>query len=234
MSKYEYGILAKYYDKLYNKKDYENESQFLNCILAKYNVKNILDAGCGTGSHMKLLEQKNYLCTGLDISNDMLSIAKNKVKGSLYQGNIMDFNLNTKYDAIISMYAVFNHLINQEDAIKTLKNFAEHLRSNGIVIIDLHNPITSGIKYDVINGIERKMKWDYNIKTRMERTSITYNIDNKLFKDTHIFRIYDLKAIKKFAEIAGFDFISAYENYDINKNANPYSKNIQVLLKKSI
>jgi 2-polyprenyl-3-methyl-5-hydroxy-6-metoxy-1,4-benzoquinol methylase len=234
MGKYEYGLLAKYYDQLYSNKDYKKETNFLTDILSKYRVKTILDVGCGTGNHMQLLEQKNYICTGLDISDDMLQTAKTKVKGPLHQGNIIDFNLSTKYDAIICMYAVFNHLIKEEDAIKALQAFSNHLYSDGIIIIDLHNPSISGKKEDIVNGIGRKMVWDYDSKTRIEKTSITYNIDNKILEDSHIFRIYSVDEINDFIKTTGLIFIAAYENYDLNKKANAQSKNIQIVLRKTI
>lgn len=234
MAQYEYGLLAKHYDELYSRKDYQKETAFLTNILSKYNVKTILDAGCGTGSHMRLLEQNNYTCTGLDISNDMLLIAKNKVNGPLHQGNITDFNLYNKYDAIISMYAVFNHLLAKENIIESLKTFTNHLNPNGIIIVDLHNPSSSGNKEDTINGIGRKMIWNYDPINKVEQTSIIYTIDNNSFEDNHTFKIYSIDEIKEYAEYVNLTFIAAYENYDINKLANDKSKNIQILLQKSI
>lgn len=40
----------------------------------------------------------------------MLAIAKSRTKGNLFEGNLIDFKTDKEYDAIISMFAVFNHL----------------------------------------------------------------------------------------------------------------------------
>ncbi len=50
----------------------------------------------------------------------MLNIARNRVHGYLYAGNLLDYNINKKYDAIISMFAVFNHLNNYNELGKEI------------------------------------------------------------------------------------------------------------------
>ena len=42
-------------------------------------------------------------------------MAKKRVRGSLYIGNMLDFKLNKKYDAIICMFAVINHLTSYDE-----------------------------------------------------------------------------------------------------------------------
>ena len=67
------------YDLLYKSKDYEREVEYLNKLIKKNykkKIKNILDIGCGTGKHASLLVDKGYQLHGVDMSPQMISIAK--------------------------------------------------------------------------------------------------------------------------------------------------------------
>ena len=71
-------------------------TEVANNIVEKYklegNVK-ILDIGCGTGEHTLELLKKGYKVTGVDLSNEMLKIAKKKLLlNNLFSNNL--YNLN--------------------------------------------------------------------------------------------------------------------------------------------
>src|SRR3989344_49475 len=74
---------AKYYDDLYQEKNYEAECDFLKKIFQRYSKKKILtilDLGCGTGNHDFVLGKRGYKVTGVDFSKEMVAIAKEKNK----------------------------------------------------------------------------------------------------------------------------------------------------------
>jgi ubiquinone/menaquinone biosynthesis C-methylase UbiE len=223
-----YKRLAKYYDISYKNKDYNNEANFIIKILKKYQVKTILDAGCGTGTHMMLLEKKGFICTGLDSSQEMLNVAKGKVNGNLILGDMANFNLNKKFDSIICMFAGFNHLISKDKAINALTCFHEHLKSGGILLIDLHNPHDNGSKEETIGNIKRTMKWDYDKIVGIEKTEIKFIVPEGTIYDSHKMKIYSIEDIICLLTKAGFRDIKVYENYSFNL-ANQKSKNLEVV-----
>ena len=225
---FEYKDMAKYYDLFYKNKSYDKEVEFLvNLIKSR---KNILDVGCGTGIHMVNLENIGYNCDGIDLNLEMLDIAKSRVKGNLYNGNLLDFKLNKKYDAIISMFAVFNHLNNYEEFLNGIANLFNHLKDNGILIIDLHNGRSTGEKENSYQDYKRIMKWSFNENTFRETTDITYIIDNKEYKDKHIFLIYQITKIKEILDKLNLNY-KLFENYTFD-DATDSSKNIQIVIYK--
>lgn len=224
----EYQEMAKYYDLFYKKKNYDKESTFLENLINKR--KNILDVGCGTGLHMHYLEEKNYQVEGLDLNEGMLEVAKTRVKGLLYQGNLLDFQPKKKYDAIISMFAVFNHLNNEQELEKAILHWYKYLNENGILIIDLHNGRKSGEKETTIDNCKRIMKWTFDNATFKENTEITYIIDGKIYQDTHVFQIYKPKQIEEILKKYNLKY-QLYENYSLEK-ATDDSKNIEIVIEK--
>lgn len=224
----EYKKLAKYYDILYESKGYEKESKFIIAILKKYNVRSVLDVGCGTGNHLIFLKKEGFDCEGLDLNQEMLNIAKQKLDVPLYKGDLTDFNINKKFDAIICMFATFNHLIESDSANKAMSNFYNHLNPNGILLIDLHNPQNNGSKVDNFGGINRVMSWSYDKSSKTEKTKIKFNVPEGIINDEHILRIYPIEEIKRLLVKADFSKIEAYENYTFNQ-ATKLSKNIEIL-----
>ena len=225
---HEYNDMAKYYDLFYNTKSYDKEVGFLINIIG--NRKTILDVGCGTGIHMHLLEQKGYFVDGIDLNNEMLEIARNRTKGHLFKANLLDYKIQSKYDAIISMFAVFNHLNNYKEFEQGILHSLEYLNKNGILIIDLHNSRKSGEKSTTYNEYIRIMKWNFNLNTFKETTDITYIIGNDKYTDSHIFLIYEINKIKTILDKYDLKY-NLLENYTFNE-ANDNSKNINIVIYK--
>ena len=184
----EYGKMAKYYDLFYKDKDYNKEINFITDLIN--DRKTILDVGCGTGIHMHLLESIGYEVDGIDLSKDMLEIADSRVNGKVYQSNLLYYKINKKYDVIISMFAVFNHLNSYEELEKGIINGYNHLKDNGILIIDLHNEEVMGKRKQIIM-ILKEYEMQFDKEHFIEHTDIDYIIDNKIYHDMH-----DLKFMK--------------------------------------
>ena len=77
-----YNEFAEYYDRLMDDVDYEQWFNYISEIFNKYerNPKDILEIACGTGNLTKYLGKEGYLVTCFDLSEEMLSIAYNKLR----------------------------------------------------------------------------------------------------------------------------------------------------------
>jgi SAM-dependent methyltransferase len=136
---------ASYYDSLYQNKDYEKECDFLSVIFKKYSAKpvhSILDVGCGTGTHDLVLDNRGYTVTGIDLSPEMVDIAKGKIKDKktqldFFQGDARNFNLNKKFDTVVSMFAVLSYQAKNEDIISSFKCARQHLDKGSLFIFDI-------------------------------------------------------------------------------------------------
>ncbi len=134
-----YKELAKFYDLIYHWKDYKAEAETIQELIKKFKTSDgyiLLDVGCGTGMHIKYFKEV-YSCTGIDINNEMVEVAKSKVKGvNFKQGDMIDFDLNTKFDVILCLFSSIGYVKTYINLEKTIINFANHMKKGGVVIIE--------------------------------------------------------------------------------------------------
>lgn len=134
-----YKQFAKYYDSIYRWKDYKSESVKLRKLIKKYKSsrgKEMLDVACGTGNHIQYLK-KYFHITGIDIDKDMLGIARKKFPDVKFiRGDMRTFKINKQFDFIVCLFSAIGHLKTYSNLAKTVKNFANHLKSGGVMIVE--------------------------------------------------------------------------------------------------
>ena len=95
----------------------------------------VLDLGCGNGALTKVLQNKGYCVKGLDMSEELLSIAKEKYPTiDFMQGDATDFTLPEPVDVVFSN-AVF-HWINKDRQMNMLKCVHEALKKKGQFVFE--------------------------------------------------------------------------------------------------
>ncbi len=135
---------AYYYNMFYRDKDYAGEAVVVKEIIEKYGKqhfeKKILNIGCGTGRHDLELNKFGYQIHGIDLSDDMINIARNNApdnNGFLYEvADARDFEAKTSYDIIISLFHVMSYQNTNEDIKKVFHNVSRALNKGGIFLFD--------------------------------------------------------------------------------------------------
>jgi ubiquinone/menaquinone biosynthesis C-methylase UbiE len=106
----------------------------------------VLELACGTGRVTIAMAQAGHVIDGLDLSEEMLRVFRAKLSRvpaevaariDLHHGNMADFALDGRYDAIIVPFRGFQALTSYDDAVSSLAAIRRHLVPGGIVIIDL-------------------------------------------------------------------------------------------------
>ena len=134
-----YRDLAAYYDEIYGFKNYEKESGKIKTLIARYkksNGRKLLDVACGTGNHISFLKRR-FLVEGIDSSPDMLRVARKKHPDVVFhRGDMSNFNLQSRYDAITCLFSAIGHLRTRKRMKQAVQNMAAHLRPGGVLIIE--------------------------------------------------------------------------------------------------
>lgn len=109
----------------------------------------VLELGCGTGRITLPIACAGVEIAGLDFSNDMLKIAREKASRldnesrdriRLVQGDMRSFNLNKKFRLIIIPFRAFLHLMTGEEQRQALQCVHRHLEDDGKLIFNIFDP----------------------------------------------------------------------------------------------
>lgn len=135
----DFEVISGYYDALYvNEKEYAPEAAKVKQLLSKHGVPShgdLLVLACGTGGHIPYF-QDDYRITGLDLSEDMLSVARRKFPElTFHVGNLIDFQLEERFDAMICLYGSIGFVRSVENLRASMQRLAAHLRPNGVALI---------------------------------------------------------------------------------------------------
>ena len=207
---------AQYYNMLYKDKDYRGEVEYIDLLIREKfpEAKTILDLGCGTGRHAQLLAEKNYTVFGVDVSEDMLSIAKQLPSNpnlAFQHGDIRSLSLGRKYDIVVSLFHVMSYQSKNEDLINAFHTMYDHLNDCGVFLFDfwfgpavIKNPPTVRVKRfenDIIKILRiAEPIIDPNKNTvDVNYEMIIQNKTNKFmssFKETHTLRYLFVPEIK--------------------------------------
>lgn len=130
---------SKYYDLLYRDKDYEGEARYVHELIARQRpgARSVLDLGCGTGRHAALLAQRDYQLTGVDLSEEMLKVARESAPQlSFVQGDVRSVRLGKTFDVVLSLFHVMSYQTTNADLRAALATLREHLAPGGLFVFD--------------------------------------------------------------------------------------------------
>jgi len=133
-----YDLFAPYYDAVTG--DSSTETAFIDSIIKHAHPQpvTLLEVACGTGGITASLASK-YQVTGLDISPEMLAVARKKLPAGipLHLADMSSFELNAKFDVVICIYHGINHLL----SFSGWKGFFDcayrHLNDGGVLCFDI-------------------------------------------------------------------------------------------------
>ena len=136
-----YSQSAPLYDLIYGgavRKNYAAESAHIDQAIRARNpaAATLLDVACGTGRHLEHL-RKRYTVAGLDASPDMLSVARQRLRGvPLHLADMRDFDLPERFDAVTCLFSSIGYLTTEADLRRAIAAMARHLAPAGVLVID--------------------------------------------------------------------------------------------------
>ncbi|USH01277.1 class I SAM-dependent methyltransferase [Grimontia kaedaensis] len=113
-----------------------------------------LDIGCGcTGRFMDLLMSEGFTPSGLDVSGEMLKIAREKHPNVRFiQGDICEYLLSEKYDFITAWDSIWHIPLSEQKQVLT--KIVESLNEGGVFIFSFGGTEESGAHKDDFMGPE--------------------------------------------------------------------------------
>ena len=228
----QYRDFAFVYDELMDDVDYDGWVNYIEQIIKNENaeVKNILELACGTGNITIPLAKKNYDIAGIDISDEMLNVARSKGEKQgidlvLLEQDIaeLDFDV-TNLDCVLCACDGFNYITYDEDLMNVFSKTYELLKQEGIFIFDISSFYKlSTVLGDNMYGENRdgvSYMWqnyfdDEQNLVEMELTFFVADEDGKYEKheERHLQRAYTEEEILDILEEAGFSDVKVYGDF---------------------
>lgn len=133
---------AELYDRI-NGNAYMPYADFLESAFEKSDipVKEVLDLGCGAGGIAAILADRGFDMVALDISPEMLNLAREKNYGKntlLLCQDMREFELYGTVQAIYSSFDCLNYITDSEDLKEVFALVHNYLEPGGLFIFDVN------------------------------------------------------------------------------------------------
>lgn len=247
-----FNSYAKYYDLLYGDKDYNKETDYIVSLIKQYTLKKnlrILDIGCGTGIHAKYLSERGYKVTGIDFSEEMIKIAQENKndKTEFYVADATRFNLDKKFDIILSLFHVVSYQSSNKDIQNMFLNVSKHLNPNGLFIFDFwYGPAVlteipsikikrfENIEIKVVRIAEPLMNTSKNIVDVNYEIIVSNKIDDSVefIKETHTMRYLFIPEINGLVENCKMTILD-YGEWFTKQSPSPHTWGVYCIAKKT-
>ena len=228
-----YNDFAYIYDSLINKDiDYEEICTFLERLFKEQSKKPklICDLACGTGNVTVPMSKLGYDMIGVDLSENMLDVAREKAREAetdiLYiRQNMKELDLYGSCDVFLCMTDGFNYIT----SLNSLKKIFERIRNcfiepDGLLVFD----ISSRYKLENILGSNTYIyntddifyTWENKYKKPFCKMELNFFKKGESgfdrFEEVQIQRAYSEKEIKEALLESGFSEIKVYGGYDFS------------------
>ena len=175
------------YDLLYADKNYQEESQLVRKVINEFtpDAKKLLDYGCGTGNHVKEFASHGFDVRGLDKSESMLRIARERLRDApnIELRHVEDRDLIPpgSVDVCTTLFDVISYMNTNEEIIDFLSYVRRILVKKGLLIFDFwYGP---GV---IALGPEKRWKeFDLGEQSLLRLTSPQHDRDACLVTVTH-------------------------------------------------
>ena len=142
-----YGALAYSYDRLTNDVDYRGVVDFYWEILKREGLapRTAVDLACGTGSVTCLLAERGLQVTGVDMSEEMLTVAAQKAQDAenspvFVCQKLQNLRLPVAVDLAVCALDSMDYITNPEDCKQAIKRIYKVLNPGGCFIFDVNTP----------------------------------------------------------------------------------------------
>lgn len=230
----QYSTVAGVYDKLNEDFDYKKYASYLTAQIKKHEKMDtslVLDLACGTGKMTFLLRDQGFDMTGVDLSENMLSVARdicyeNEIDDILWLCQPMQgFELYGTVDACVCTLDSLNYLTRYDDLKSCFALVHNYLIPDGVFVFDINTPYRFENIYAqndyVLECDGALVTWqnEYNEKSKICRFYLNVfeeqeNGSYLRFEETQKEKCYSKKQIIGALEDAGFEILDIHGDWD--------------------
>ncbi len=197
--------------------------RFITKVLDLKKGEKLLDLGCGSGEHTRLLAQRGIVCTGIEIAPSLVRYAQQKARQETVNVKYVCSDMRrmvckNAFDYCIMVSGTFGFFSDTEN-VNLLKKIQLLLRPKGKLLLDIRNaqhPRVNGKTWMHINDGYLLIESIYNEETHREGGKYIFidesgNVNvqtEKLRRESH--RLYTLSEMERMLQRAKLRFLDAF------------------------
>ncbi|WP_055443177.1 class I SAM-dependent methyltransferase [Lacinutrix himadriensis] len=212
-----------FYHILYKDRDYTEAQQFMDNLTNYLNIPEggkILDLACGKGRHSIYLNTLGYNVTGVDLSANSITHAK-QFENETLKFNVHDMSKPYKeqFDAVFNLFTSFGYFDKEEDNLNTIKAIKAELNETGFGVIDFMNS-----EYVIDNLVAEDVKTVEGIAFTQKRSvvdgyiikDISFTAEGKDYNFQERVRGFTLADFEALFEQAGVYLLDVFGDFKLN------------------
>jgi SAM-dependent methyltransferase len=245
-----YERFAYIYDYLMQDVPYD---QWLNYVIKQKQIhsiegKGLLDIGCGTGELTIRLLKEGFNVTGVDLSEDMLLMARQKAESAqltlpLYCQDMSELTDLGTFDMITIFCDSINYVTDEKQIQQTFDGVYRHLDSSGIFMFDFHSIYkisqifmneTFTLNSDHVSYIWDCFPGEESNSVEHDLTFFLQDVKSGLyerFDEFHKQRTYPILQIENWLKNSGFQIVDLSADF-LDAPPNDQSERIFITCKK--
>ena len=249
------GRHAELYDLFYAAKPYVAEASYLNGLLQRFPeqpVRRVLDIACGTGSHAIELERLGYDVVGTDISEDMLTRAREKARdaSSAVHFECQDMRAldvaSRPFDAVLCLFDAIGHVQTTAAIKQTFRAVHRHLRDDGLFVLEFWHAAAMAGHHDPLRV--RRLTTERGEIVRLSETTVDLaqqcaTVQHAIYDlrrdgtyqtavERQINRFFSLQEMSALLDDCRFDVLKHYSGYSPDENLTPDTWHIVLLARR--
>lgn len=222
--------VARAYDALMSTVPYRKWVEYVEKLLkrARAHPRTVLDIACGTGNVTFALADRGYRVAGLDLSEPMLAVARDKAARQhrdipFTQADMTAFSLPERYDLAVCLYDSINYLLSLDDVRKAFQCAQAALNPGGHYIFDVNTifALRENLFTQRQLDADAEVRYDwvsrYNEATRVCEVTMEFWVKQgrttRHFTEVHRERGYALNDLMELLSAAGFHVLACFEAY---------------------
>lgn len=189
-------------------------------------VQTSLDLGCGTGVLCEILYAQGIQASGMDFSEGMIEIARERNSAIEYEvGDMIVYCPEKKFDLVTCTGDALNHIMSLQDIEKVFKNVYQYLNDEGYFIFDILNekevPMEEPIDLDFNETVKAQFMVTHDEEGKVNLQTTVYENGVQKFVENIKETVHDEKEICRMLKDIGFQIIQcAHQLLDNEGNSS--------------
>ena len=228
---------------VYKHRNEDDAEAHIKLILENVKLKpdaSILDMACGAGRHSIILARKNFKVTAVDLSENLLSVARQTASDehlsiNFIQSDIRNFTSNQSFNLVLNLFTSFGYFESDEENFSVLQKAYNLLEKDGFFVLDYFN--SEYLKKNLISFSKKEIEGGKIIEQRkiessrcIKKITILKNDNTSEYEES--VKMYEKDELAVMLNKIGFDIYKTFGDFLGNEFNHLQSHRLIMICKK--